>query len=513
MESGDKHKDDNGNDQGNRGGNGNGNGVGGGNKDKDPNIYAGGFVPIARETIGTNAAYAMTLKELMKLMTEVYCPRNEILKMETELWNLAMVPKEEDVVEKFIRGLLDNVQGTVIATEPTRLQDAIRIANNLMDQKLKGYAVRNAENKRRFDSNQRDNRVQQPLAKRKDVGRAYTVGNNKKKGKSDTWLGIIRQQLLPQLKGPQWRISKLLPVMNMGEKRHYKSDCPKLRNQNPRNKNRTNEARGRAYSLGGGESNLDSNVVTDSFLLNNRYASVLFDSGTDRSFVSTTFSTLIDVVPSTLDVSYVVELADERVAEIDVILRGCTLGLLGHPFNIDLMHVELGSFEVIIGMDWLVKYHAVIICDEKVVCIPYGNEVLIIQGDGSDRGSKLRLSIISCTKTEKYIQKGYQVFLAQVTKMKIKDKSGEKRLEDVPTVRDFPKVFPEDLPGLPLARQVEFQIDLVPGASPVARAPYRLAPSEMKELATQLQELSNKGFIRPSSSPWGASSIFFRNTE
>ncbi|GJW26768.1 hypothetical protein Tco_0040579 [Tanacetum coccineum] len=129
------------------------------------------------------------------------------------------------------------------------------------------------------------------------------------------------------------------------------------------------------------------------------------------------------------------------------------------------------------------------------------DEEVMEEGDCSDRGSKSRLSIISCTKTEKYIQKGYQVFLAQVTKMKIEDKSWEKRLEDVSTVRDFPKVFPEYLPGLPLARQVEFQIDLVPGASPVARAPYRLAQLEMKELATQLQELSDKGFIRPSSSP------------
>ncbi|GKA29223.1 putative reverse transcriptase domain-containing protein [Tanacetum coccineum] len=311
-----------------------------------------------------------------------------------------MVPKEEEMAEKFIRGLPDNVQGTVIATEPTRLQDAIRIENNLMDQKLKGYAARNVENKRRFDSNQRDNRVQQPLAKRKDVGRAYTVGNNKKKGyvgplpyynkrrlhhmgQRTVKCGNYKKvgHMARDCKATVTATAQRAPVANQqvvtyyerGEKGHYRSDCPKLRNQNPGNKNRTNEARGRAYSLGGGESNPDSNVVTDSFLLNNRYAYVLFDSGTDRSFVSTTFSTLTDVIPSTLDVSYVVELADERVAETDVILRGFTLGLLGHPFNIDLMHIELGSFDVIIGMDWLVKYHAVIICDEKVVRIPYGN--------------------------------------------------------------------------------------------------------------------------------------------
>ncbi|GJS05306.1 putative reverse transcriptase domain-containing protein [Tanacetum coccineum] len=111
------------------------------------------------------------------------------------------------------------------------------------------------------------------------------------------------------------------------------------------------------------------------------------------------------------------------------------------------------------------------------------------------------------------MEKGCQLFLAQVTVKENKDKSKEKRLEDVPTVRDFPEVFPEDLPGLPLIRQVEFQIDLVPGVAPVARAPYRLAPSEMEELSTQLQELSDKGFIRPSSSPWGAPVLFVKKKD
>nr|GEZ04342.1 putative reverse transcriptase domain-containing protein [Tanacetum cinerariifolium] len=104
----------------------------------------------------------------------------------------------------------------------------------------------------------------------------------------------------------------------------------------------------------------------------------------------------------------------------------------------------------------------------------------------------------------------YPVFLANITTKTIKDKSKEKRLENVPIVRDFSEVFPEDLPGLPPTRQVEFQIDLIPGAAPVARAPYRLAPSEIKELSDQLQELSDKGFIRPSSSPWGAPVLFVK---
>ncbi|GKA33582.1 putative reverse transcriptase domain-containing protein [Tanacetum coccineum] len=225
---------------------------------------------------------------------------------------------------------------------------------------------------------------------------------------------------------------------------------------------------------------------------------MLFDLGADRSFVSSNFSALLDITPSTLDTSYAIELADGRISETNVVLRGCTLGLLGHPFDIDLMPIKLGSFDVIIVMDWLAKYH-VIVCDEKVVRIPYGDEVLIIRGE--DYGNRSKLNIISCLRTQKYIQKGCQVYLAHVTSKKVEDKLVKKRLEDVPIVQEFLKVFPEDLPGLPPARQVEFQIDLVLDAAPVAQDPYQLAPAKMQELSTQLQTLSDRGFIRPSSSP------------
>ncbi|GJX32180.1 reverse transcriptase domain-containing protein [Tanacetum coccineum] len=186
-----------------------------------------------------------------------------------------------------------------------------------------------------------------------------------------------------------------------GRQGHYRNEYPKLKNQNRGNKTgkKTEEARGKAYVMGEGEANPDSNVVTSTFLLNNHYASMLFDSGADLSFVSTTFSTLLDITPNTLDVSYAVELADGRISETNTILRGCTLGLLGHPFTIDLMPVELGSFDVIIGMDWLANHRAVIVCEENIVRIPYGDEVLIVQGDSSGKGKKSKLSIISCTKT------------------------------------------------------------------------------------------------------------------
>ncbi|GJV04850.1 hypothetical protein Tco_1338419 [Tanacetum coccineum] len=159
------------------------------------------------------------------------------------------------------------------------------------------------------------------------------------------------------------------------------------------------------------------------------------------------------------------------------------------------------------------RYHAVIDCAKKIIRIPWGNETLMIHGDRSNQGSETRLNTISFTKTQKYLLKGHHVFLAHVTTKETEDKSEEKRLEDVPIVQNFLEVFLEDLPGLPPTRQVEFQIDLMPGSAPVARAPYRLAPSEMKELSDQLQELSDKGFIRPSSSPWGAPVLFVKKKD
>ncbi|GJT45640.1 putative reverse transcriptase domain-containing protein, partial [Tanacetum coccineum] len=316
-----------------------------------------------KRTIGADAAFAMSWRELMKLMTEVYCPRNEIQKMESELWNLTvknndlaaytqrfqeltmmctkMVPEEEDRVEKFIGGLPDNIQGNVIAAEPTRLQDVVRIANNLMDQKLKGYAVKNAENKRRLDNNQKDNHVQQPRTRDRMLV-------------DKVWREPTR--LVTMRKGD------MLGLCLTATNGHYKNKCPKLKNQTRGNKARkkTNEARGKVYVLGGGEANPDFNIV---------------------------------------------------------------IGLLGHPFNIDLMPVELGSFDVIIDMDWLVNHHAVIVCDEKIVRIPYG---------------------------------GCQTFMAQVMKKETEYKSEDKRLEDVPIVRDFLEVFPEDLPRLPPTRQIRY---------------------------------------------------------
>ncbi|GKC40569.1 putative reverse transcriptase domain-containing protein [Tanacetum coccineum] len=273
-----------------------------------------------------------------------------------------------------------------------------------------------------------------------------------------------------------------------GEKGHYKNKCPNNGNQvrsnqirgnqhqpqnhqkqgNPRGNNQAStsnqggsKALGRVYHLCAEAAIQDNKVVNGTFLINNVYASVLFDTGADRSFVSSTFSKYIDVTPTTLDAIYYVELADGKSLTTNTILRGCTLKLQNHSFNIDLLPIELGSFDVIIGMDWMSKHHAEVVCHEKYIRIPYRNEVLVIRGERSGVRNESRLEVISSIRTQRYIKKGCQVFLLQVTK-KEEAEIPEKRIEDVPVVRDFPEVFPKDLPGLPPTRQVEFHIQLIP---------------------------------------------------
>ncbi|GJW52075.1 putative reverse transcriptase domain-containing protein [Tanacetum coccineum] len=211
---------------------------------------------------------------------------------------------------------------------------------------------------------------------------------------------------------------------NCGEQGHTRNRCLKKVNHEE-----VGEVCGRAHAIKDAKPQ-GPNVVTGTFLLNNRYVTVLFDSGSNRTFMDTKFSSMLDIDPVKIDTIYEVELADRRIVSTNTILKGCTLNLVNHFFEIYLMPIELGMFDVIIGMDWFVKHDAVIVCGEK--------------------------------------------------------KSKEKRLEDVPVIRDFPEVFPDDLPGLPPTRQVEFQIDLVLEAAPIAHAPYRLAPSEMRELSERL---------------------------
>ncbi|GKC63814.1 putative reverse transcriptase domain-containing protein [Tanacetum coccineum] len=229
--------------------------------------------------------------------------------------------------------------------------------------------------------------------------------------------------------------------------------------------NQENQARGRGFMLGAEEAHQDPNIVTGTFTLNDHYATTLFDSSVDYSFVSTTFIPLLDIESSDLGFSYEIEIASGQLVEIDKVIKGCRLEIEGHVFNINLIPFESGSFDVIIGMDWLSDHKAEIICHEKVVRMPLlDGKVLRVLG-------------------EKPEEKMRQIMSA---------KANEKKQEEIVVVKDFPEVFPDDLSGLPSIQEIEFRIKLIPGATPVENSPYHLAPSELEELSGQLKELQNK---------------------
>ncbi|KAJ0588019.1 putative nucleotidyltransferase, Ribonuclease H [Helianthus annuus] len=168
--------------------------------------------------------------------------------------------------------------------------------------------------------------------------------------------------------------------------------------------------------------------------------------------------------------------------------------------------MQLGSFDIIVGMHFLRENHAGVVCFDKMIRISLVNgDLLCVYGETASKGLKL----MSCVQASKYLRKEYRAFLVNIVVAEKK----KKRVNDVPVVRKFLNVFPDDLPGLPPSRDIDFRIDLIPGANPIARAPYRLAPSEMRELSSQLQELLDKGFIRPSTSPWGAPILFVKKND
>ncbi|GJW67715.1 putative reverse transcriptase domain-containing protein [Tanacetum coccineum] len=339
----------------------------------------------------------------------------EIQHMENELWNLRV--KEYDIVAYTQRF-------NELALMCPRMVKPERV--KLMEQKCK---LRMKE-------------FWKVINEAKKSGKAFKGGNSSGKGNQKD---NSRQTLHNSQKQGNARAMVTVPTdgkLPLCERNR----CPKKVKQEE-----VGEVRGRAYVIKDTEPK-GSNVVTGTFLLNNRYASILFDSGSDRSFVDTRFSSLHDIKPIKIEDSYEVELADGRVVSTNTVLKGFTVSLVNHIFEIDLMPIELGTFDVIIGMDWLVKHDAVIVCSEKVVRIPYGNKTLIVEGE---KGGS-RLKIILCIKARTYVE--------QDTRR--------------PTT--------------------------------VARCTYRLAPSEMKELSVQLQELLEKGFIRLSSSPWGAPMLFVK---
>ncbi|GKC97965.1 putative reverse transcriptase domain-containing protein, partial [Tanacetum coccineum] len=402
-----------------------------------------------------------------------------------------MVEPERVKVDTYIRGLTDNIKGEVTSSKPADLNEAVRMAHKLMEQKSQ------ARNERILEGNAQAMVTAPTNGKLYLCERCFTlhVGQCTFKCHKCGKVGHKARYYKEKSVATGANAQPIWTCYDCGEEGHTRNRCLKKVKQEE-----IGEVRGQAYAIKDAEPK-GRNVVTGMFLLNNRYASILFDLGFDRSFMNTRFSSLLDIKPIKIEDSYEVELLDGRVVSMNIVLKGFTLSLVNHIFEIDLMPIKLGTFDVIIGMDCLVKHDAVIVCGEKVVHIPYGNKMLIVEGD---KGGS-RLKIISCIKARKYVEQGCHLFLAHVTKSKPK----EKRMEDMPVIYDIP----EELPGLPPPRQVEFRIDLVPRAAPVAHASYRWEPSEMKELSVQLQELLEKGFIHPSLSSWGALVLFVKKKD
>ena len=195
-----------------------------------------------------------------------------------------------------------------------------------------------------------------------------------------------------------------------------------------------------------------------------------------------------------------------RVIPCENLFEGLNVHIQGVDLPADLIQFDLMSFDVILGMDWLTKHRALVDCAEQKVSLrgPKGQRI-------SYKGvvTKPRIKIVSALSILSQIRKGYPAYLCHVHD----ESQPAPGIDEIPVVSELEDVFPDEIRGMPPNREVEFGIDLVPGTAPISKAPYRMAPAEMKELREQLQELLDKGYIRPSVSPWGAPVLFVKKKD
>ncbi|GKC96277.1 putative reverse transcriptase domain-containing protein [Tanacetum coccineum] len=472
---------------------------------------------------GREAAIGMSWTDFKALLVEEFCPSNEMDKLESEFWNHKMVGAnhagytdrfhelaklvphlvtlESSLIKRYIAGLALKIQGMLRATQPTTIQSAILRGRILTDEAVSCGTLTKGNEKRKGMEESSKHGSGRNDDKRAKVRKGFVAATTHR----NEYVGSLPKYAKCLANHPKDR--PCLVCFNCQKPGHIARNCHSLIKQvapinavkapsqvgnrltiegNRNSRNNENQVKGRAFNVNAVGALQDPNVVTGTFSLNHHYATVLFYSGANFSFISTNFALLLNMKPSFVNPRYVIEVADGKKVEVDRVIHDCKLELGTSLFTIDLIPLGHGSFDVIVGMDWLSEHKAKIVCHEKVVRIPLENdEILHVQGERTS---------------------GIAQALSNV-------KVDEPKLSDISVVQDFVKVFPEDLSGLPLQRQVEFRIDLVPGATPVAKSPYCLAPSDMKELFVHLQELQDKGFIRPSHSPWEAPVLFVKKKD
>ncbi|KAI3740651.1 hypothetical protein L2E82_31121 [Cichorium intybus] len=436
------------------------------------------------ELIGKDVIYKWSWTEFTTRLKNKYCPLRDIEKLEDEFLTLK---KGSLTIAEYTKKFSDMLPfvGNIYTTERARINRYVKGLPWEYELEVKRaettdeafVAARNVED----------------VWKRRTMERQVSGDKRKFSGGSSSW----------NKKG-----KSVVMSIKQGSRKTY--GCPRKGGETmvstAQKKTEPQKVKTRAFQLTREEAKETQDVVSGTLLINQMPAYVLFDSGATYSFVSHEFGLKFNVPLEPLDYVCEVELASGKKVEIKHVYRGCELSIDDKKFSLNLLPIGVKTFDVVIGMDWLGANDAKIACGKKIVSvkIPDGSKVYVY-GEKPKRMS----SLISAAKVRRCLVKGCSSFLAYVI---VEDKA-KKTVNDIDVVREYPEVFPDDLPGLPPERQVEFRIDLVPGASPIARAPYRLAPTEMRELMSQLQELLDKGFIRPSSSPWGAPVLFVKKKD
>ncbi|XP_057459270.1 uncharacterized protein LOC130749931, partial [Actinidia eriantha] len=306
---------------------------------------------------------------------------------------------------------------------------------------------------------------------------------------------------------------------------HIKKNCPKLRvgaivpgggnarpvsnrpvNQGNRGGGGNEQRQGRAFALMPGDARNNEDVVAGNLIICSLLAYVLFDTGSSHTFVSTQFASRLNRKPEQLGYELVVSQPMSEGIVCSTIYRDCSVCIAETVIPTDLIPLEMGHFDVIFGMDWLSKNGVTIHCLDK--CISFTNaEQKEVRLEGERVITPPYFVSMACA--QRLLRKGCRGYLCSIKSSSLEDLS----TLDIPIVREFPEVFPEELPGMPMEREIEFSIECAPGTQPISKAPYRMAPAELKELKLQLQELLDKGFIRPSSSPWGAPVLFVKKKD